>query len=90
MPRAPGRLHWRAWARLRRRVLDAYDWRCGCGCGRIAEEVHHVNGDRRDNRERNLLPLAKCCHLRLHDPLTGQPDAQAWRDLIRERVRKAL
>lgn len=70
--------------------MDAHNWRCGCGCGRIAEELHHVNGDRADNREANLLPLAKVCHLKEHDPLDGQPEAQRWRDLIRERVRERV
>ena len=83
MPRAPGRLHWRAWERLRREVLDAHNWRCGCGCGRLAEEVHHVNGDRTDNREANLLPLAKVCHIAIHDRLRDRPQARAWRRMVR-------
>lgn len=84
VPRMPGRLPSRAWARLRRRVFDAYNWRCGCGCGRIAEELHHVDGDRSNNDPANLLPLAKTCHVAEHDRLKGQPLARRWRELVRE------
>ena len=84
MPRARHRLHWRPWERLRRQCFDAAGWRCACGCGGLAEELHHVNGDRSDNRVENLRPLAKACHVREHDRLKGQPLAQRWRDLVRE------
>ncbi len=64
--------------------MDAHNWRCGCGCGRLAEEVHHKDFDRGNNSPGNLLPLAKVCHLREHDRLRDRPRARAWRDAVME------
>ena len=90
MPRAPGRLHWRAWERLRRAALDRAGWRCErCGNGPPLE-VHHRDGDRANNEPGNLEPLCPDCHLAEHDPLDGQPGAQRWRERVRERVRAVL
>ena len=84
MPRPvePGR--WRSYhrtreyARLRRRILDDYGWRCD-GCGRAGRlELHHRNGDRDDNRPDNLRPLCRPCHHAAHDRGPG-PDRSAWR-----------
>ena len=84
MPRAPGRLHWRAWERLRRAMLDRAGWRCErCGTGPPLE-IHHRNGDRTDNRRENLEALCVACHLREHDRLRDRPKARAWRDFVRE------
>ena len=84
MPRARGRLHWRPWERLRRRVFDSQGYRCACGCGEIPTKLHHVNGDRTDNRTENLSGLSTACHIRTHDRLRGQPKAQRWCDMVRE------
>ena len=35
-------------------------------CGALAEVVHHVDGDSRDNDRRNLLALCRDCHERAH------------------------
>lgn len=84
MPRAPGRLHWRAWERLRRRVLDAVGWRCE-RCGDAGPmEIHHRDRDRTNNDPANLEALCRGCHLAEHDRLKGQPLAQAWRRMVRE------
>ena len=84
MPRAPSRLHWRAWERLRVRVFNEQGYRCACGCGEIPAELHHVNGDRTDNRIENLAGLTTACHIRIHDRLRGQPLAKKWRRLVRD------
>ena len=84
MPRAPGRLHWRAWERLRRATLDAAGWRCErCATGPPLE-CHHVDGDRENNDPANLEVLCPPCHLAEHDRLKGQPLAQRWREMVRE------
>ena len=85
MPQAPGRLHWRpTWERLRKRVLDSQNWRCGCGCGRLAQEVHHRDHDRSNNSVDNLVALATRCHVLIHDRLKDRPKARAWREFVRE------
>ena len=66
-------LHWRQWARIRRQVLDKAGWRCNrCGNGPPLE-VHHRDGDRRNNAPANLEPLCRDCHIRHHDPLKDRP-----------------
>ena len=84
MPRAPGRLHWRPWEHLWVRVFNRQGYRCSCGCGGLPVEVHDVNGDRTDNRIENLSGLTTECHLRISDRLKGQPQAQRWRELVKE------
>jgi len=59
----------------RRKALEEYGERCMyCGSGEKIE-VHHKNGDRNDNRLRNLIPLCKKCHRKLHrEGLDGLED----------------
>ena len=83
MPRAPGRLPYRQWERLRQRVLDRAGWRCErCGNGPPLE-AHHLNG-REDNRTEALEVLCTSCHKAEHDRLRDQPKARAWRTFARE------
>lgn len=39
---------------------------CGVEPGRNGIDVHHINGDRSDNRMENLLPLCTDCHKNVH------------------------
>ena len=87
MPRTPGRLHWRAWERLRRQCFDRGGkfgpWRCErCGTGPPLE-CHHRDGDRTNNAPGNLEALCLGCHLREHDRLKDRPKARAWRRMVR-------
>lgn len=86
----------RAYQRLRRRILDAFGWRCACTgcracrlpdrCGRAGRlELHHVNGDRDDNRAENLCPLCRPCHFAAHGRTPG-PDRSEWRAEIARRL----
>jgi hypothetical protein len=34
--------------------------------GRVSEDVHHINGDKTDNRQENLMPMSRAEHARLH------------------------
>ena len=87
MPGA-GRLHWRAWDRLRLSVLDAAGWRCErCGNGPPLE-VHHRDCDRSNNDPANLEALCSGCHLWEHDRLRDRPKARAWREFVRELTRR--
>ena len=83
MPR-PGRLPSRQWERLRRRVLDAQNWRCERCRNGPPLEVHHRDGDRTHNALSNLEALCVRCHLAEHDRLKGQPLARRWRAMVRE------
>lgn len=35
-------------------------------CDRQADIIHHINQDRRDNKNENLLALCKGCHNKIH------------------------
>jgi hypothetical protein len=34
--------------------------------GRVSEDVHHINGNKTDNRPENLMPMSRAEHARLH------------------------
>ena len=71
----------REYQRLRRAILDARGWRCE-ECGRAGRlELHHVNGDRDDDRPDNLRILCRPCHFTADGrrSRTG-PDRLACRD----------
>ena len=79
------------WHRLRRKALDAVNWRCQAdGCDRLAEEVHHIRplhlGGHGLDEPENLLPLCRGHHRAIHDRLAGQPRAIEWRDEVRRRL----
>jgi hypothetical protein len=66
----PGRDRQRgyAWADLRQRVLEVHGHRCVC-CGATGElEIHHIDGDYRNNAMSNLEPRCVPCH-----PREGRP-----------------
>ena len=76
----------RAYAKLRRAVLDAAGWRCDA-CGRAGPlELHHRNGDRTDDRPANLRPLCVPCHHAEHGRQHGRPDK--WAELDAELRRR--
>lgn len=85
----PSRKDRRRWERLRRKVLDAANWRCA-RCGGYANEVDHIipcqaGGDHW--ADANLQPICKACHL---DKTAGEnakkigPEAQKWRELLEQ------
>ena len=70
----------RAWAVLRRQVLERDDYTCR-SCGRMGArwEVHHLDGDRRNNDLANLATLCRGCHIAAHSkPVSAE--AQRWRE----------
>ena len=72
----------RAWAALRRRLLEAVGYRCeGCGlAGKL--EVHHLDGNRSNDATGNLRVLCVDCHRAEHD--TRGPGAREWAEWVRE------
>ena len=61
----------RNWCSVARAVKQQAGWKC-VSCGVLLEgtrhllDVHHVNGDKRDNRDDNLRCLCKECHQKEH------------------------
>ena len=77
----------RAYARMRRRILDARGWRCE-DCGRAGRlELHHVIevADGGDDSPDNLRALCRPCHFAEHKRRPG-PDRRAWRAEIARRL----
>jgi 5-methylcytosine-specific restriction endonuclease McrA len=62
-PTSPGRMRGRAWMKRRDEVLRAFAFKCA-SCGAIERplEIHHVDGDHRNNAFSNLRPLCRPCH----------------------------
>ena len=81
------------WRTLRRRILDAANWRCA-SCGRYGNEVDHVvpldrGGDPWDPE--NLQVLCRGCHIRKtarENRRELTPEQAAWRALVRSLVQK--
>lgn len=39
----------------------------GCRkCGKRVQEIHHKDGDSYNNKEKNLIPLCRKCHVKTH------------------------
>jgi len=56
---------------LKTKIRESYNNRCvWCGIkqGRLNEKliVHHINHNKKDNREENLIPMCRSCHIKLH------------------------
>ena len=67
MPRTNGRANGNSWRYTRLRMLARDDYRC-CACGRSASrfEIHHIDGDRRNDVPENLAVYCRSCHIALH------------------------
>jgi len=35
-------------------------------CGRETNQIHHINGNRKDNRVKNLMAICRKCHIEIH------------------------
>jgi 5-methylcytosine-specific restriction endonuclease McrA len=58
-----GRLRGRKGQQLRKAILGAFSYQCAqCGAFNVPLQVHHVDGDRRNNSVANLRPLCRDCH----------------------------
>lgn len=66
----------RAFAQVRKSILEAYDYTCGF-CGHRAEkyqEVHHLDDDHKNNQPGNLVCACPLCHQVFHVGLAGMRD----------------
>jgi len=58
------------WAKVSKREIAKAGGTCAWpGCTNLAKETHHINGNRKDDKPINLLPLCKKHHARI----TGHP-----------------
>lgn len=72
--------------KMRQDILDFWQNKCGdCG-SKMNLEVHHINGDRRDNRMGNVIALCKNCHLEIERRLFR--NGLKIRDYRRKRIYK--
>ncbi|MDL0142599.1 HNH endonuclease signature motif containing protein [Halobacterium salinarum] len=69
---------------FREAVFDEYGLEC-LVCGRSPENgydrsqelsVHHLNGDKTDNRPENGIPVCQSCHIHIHR--TDEPPYRQW------------
>ncbi|HNT77358.1 MAG TPA: HNH endonuclease signature motif containing protein [Anaerolineae bacterium] len=72
-------LYPRNWPEIAARIKTAAGWHCEqCGhphdpAGYYGLGVHHIDGDRANNTDANLVALCQRCHLALHArKLVGQ------------------
>lgn len=81
---------------LSRRIKIERGWKCaGRNCGVVLADralrrflhVHHLNGQKHDNRLENLILLCVVCHARqpYHSHMASHPDVDAFRP-IRDRL----
>ena len=55
------------------------------GCGDSSDLiVHHINGDRDDNRLENLIPTCRSCHSKIHNGTDLPPYLQRYQDELPE------
>lgn len=61
-----------AWPAIRNRILERDEYRCrvkvcGASPGEFSLEVHHIDAERKNNRDDNLVTLCRRCHKGVHD-----------------------
>ncbi|MDD5650054.1 MAG: HNH endonuclease signature motif containing protein [Candidatus Nanoarchaeia archaeon] len=48
-------------------LLKLFDYKCPICCGNItANDIHHIDGNRDNNDELNLIPICPTCHQNYH------------------------
>ena len=82
-----------AWRRKRKEILERAGFLCECGCGKVAEEIHHLSPlEKRPDlalADENLRALARGCHFRI-DALPkirknpDPPGLSGWDALVKE------
>jgi 5-methylcytosine-specific restriction endonuclease McrA len=40
-------------------------------CNKKSQVIHHINGDRKENNSKNLIPLCRSCHNKIHRVLAN-------------------
>lgn len=77
---SPKRMRGRKWMKKRAAMMRRAGWMCE-GCGeRIADEVHHVDGNVRNNQFENLRALCRPCHVRAGHPAASERARQQERN----------
>lgn len=51
---------------------------CGRSGRAVSMDLHHIDGDRTNNSNTNLVTLCTSCHQRIHN--SNRPEYQEWRD----------
>lgn len=63
--------------------LKEVGWKCQvCGCKKVNKQLHlhHLDGDRTNNKEDNILVVCRSCHSKLHDNVKNLGDYARCRE----------
>ena len=55
------------WVKIRKRIIERDKWRCRICHSDMDLNVHHIDYERSNNQDHNLVTLCRPCHKGVHD-----------------------